>query len=241
MRVDGASDWQMLRSLVLPLARPAVDHRRRSTTGSHVWNGFLFPLILTQSPSTRVLPLALWTFQGEFSVNIPAVLAAVVLSTLPILVLYVLGPHASCSRPHRRLRQVASPALLPVARGPASLTCDAGHHPNLVTAQHPQSSPQPTPRGSHCDDRTNSHPRTTSSASACGPSAGRPGTCSAMRPAPCSTGVEAVHKLAELGAYGVTFHDDDLIPFGSEQHRAATDHRRVQGRAGRDRAWWCRW
>ncbi|WP_335981690.1 MULTISPECIES: xylose isomerase [Streptomycetaceae] len=35
--------------------------------------------------------------------------------------------------------------------------------------------------------------------------------------------VESVHRLAELGAYGVTFHDDDLIPFGSsdaerEQH-----------------------
>ncbi|MFD1077079.1 xylose isomerase [Longispora fulva] len=28
--------------------------------------------------------------------------------------------------------------------------------------------------------------------------------------------VEAVHRLAEIGAYGVTFHDDDLIPFGSE-------------------------
>ncbi len=27
--------------------------------------------------------------------------------------------------------------------------------------------------------------------------------------------VEAVHRLAELGAYGVTFHDDDLVPFGS--------------------------
>jgi xylose isomerase len=28
--------------------------------------------------------------------------------------------------------------------------------------------------------------------------------------------VEAVHKLSELGAYGITFHDDDLIPFGSD-------------------------
>src|SRR6201747_2817243 len=27
--------------------------------------------------------------------------------------------------------------------------------------------------------------------------------------------VESVHRLAERGAYGVTFHDDDLIPFGS--------------------------
>jgi xylose isomerase len=35
--------------------------------------------------------------------------------------------------------------------------------------------------------------------------------------------VEAVHRLAELGAYGVTFHDDDLVPFGS-----ADDDRRRQ-------------
>src|SRR5215207_6561874 len=44
--------------------------------------------------------------------------------------------------------------------------------------------------------------------------------------------VESVHRLAELGAYGVTFHDDDVVPFGSpssdrERHlkrfRAALD------------------
>ncbi|MFZ4720665.1 MAG: xylose isomerase [Ilumatobacteraceae bacterium] len=28
--------------------------------------------------------------------------------------------------------------------------------------------------------------------------------------------VESVHRLAELGAYGVTFHDDDVVPFGSD-------------------------
>jgi raffinose/stachyose/melibiose transport system permease protein len=90
MRVDGASDWRVLWSLVIPLARPAIV-----TVGIydalHVWNGFLFPLILTQSASTRVLPMALWTFQGENTVNVPAVLAAVILSTIPILVLYILG------------------------------------------------------------------------------------------------------------------------------------------------------
>lgn len=90
MRLDGCSDWAMMWRLALPMVRPAVV-----TVGIynalHVWNGFLFPLILTQSPATRVLPLSLWTFQGEFSVNIPAVLAAVVLATLPLLVLYVVA------------------------------------------------------------------------------------------------------------------------------------------------------
>ncbi|WP_194899440.1 xylose isomerase [Catenulispora pinisilvae] len=33
--------------------------------------------------------------------------------------------------------------------------------------------------------------------------------------------VETVHRLAELGAYGVTFHDDDLIPFGSGEDERA--------------------
>ncbi|MCI2415836.1 carbohydrate ABC transporter permease [Saccharopolyspora sp. K220] len=90
MRLDGATDRHMLWSLVVPLTRPALV-----TVGIydalHVWNGFLFPLILTQSAEQRVLPMALWTFQGEFTVNVPAVLAAVVLSTLPMLAAYVLG------------------------------------------------------------------------------------------------------------------------------------------------------
>jgi len=30
--------------------------------------------------------------------------------------------------------------------------------------------------------------------------------------------VEAVHKLSDLGAYGLTFHDDDLVPFGADVH-----------------------
>jgi xylose isomerase len=33
--------------------------------------------------------------------------------------------------------------------------------------------------------------------------------------------VESVHRLAELGAYGVSFHDDDLIPFGSDEAERA--------------------
>lgn len=90
MRLDGCSDWQMAWKLAFPLVRPAIV-TVSIYNGLNVWNAFLFPLILTQSPELRVMPLALWAFQGEYSVNIPAVLAAVVLSTLPILVLYVVG------------------------------------------------------------------------------------------------------------------------------------------------------
>jgi raffinose/stachyose/melibiose transport system permease protein len=90
MRVDGAGHWRMLWSLVLPMVKPAMV-TVAVYDGLNVWNGFLFPLILTQSADQRVLPMALWAFQGQFRVNIPAVLAAVVLSTLPVLALYILG------------------------------------------------------------------------------------------------------------------------------------------------------
>jgi raffinose/stachyose/melibiose transport system permease protein len=90
MRMDGASEWTTMWRLTAPLTRPAIV-TVTVYNALTIWNGFLLPLILTQSPDRRTLPLALWTFQGQFSVNVPAIVAAVVLTTLPILVLYVFG------------------------------------------------------------------------------------------------------------------------------------------------------
>jgi raffinose/stachyose/melibiose transport system permease protein len=90
MRVDGASEWVTLWQLAFPLTRPALV-TVSIYSGLAIWNGFLLPLILIQSPTQRTLPLALWTFQGQYSINVPAVLASVVLTTLPILILYVVG------------------------------------------------------------------------------------------------------------------------------------------------------
>ena len=90
MRIDGATEWGTLWHLAFPLTRPALV-TVAIFNGLTIWNGFLLPLVLTQDPNQRTLPLALWSFQGQYSVNVPAVLASVVLTTLPILVLYVVG------------------------------------------------------------------------------------------------------------------------------------------------------
>lgn len=90
IRLDGASDWTTMTKLAVPLSRPAIV-TVAIYNGLNVWNGFLFPLILTQSPENRVLPLALTSYQGLFTVNVPAIIAAVVLSSLPIIALYILG------------------------------------------------------------------------------------------------------------------------------------------------------
>jgi raffinose/stachyose/melibiose transport system permease protein len=90
MHVDGAGEWRILWKLAVPMARPALA-AVTVYDGLMVWNGFLFPLILTQSPGLQVLPLALFNYEGQYTINVPAILAAVVLSILPVLALYIVG------------------------------------------------------------------------------------------------------------------------------------------------------
>jgi len=90
MRIDGATEWGTMWRLAAPLTRPAII-TVTIYNGLTIWNGFLLPLILTQSPERQTLPLALSTFQGQYTVNVPAIAAAVVLTTLPIVVLYAFG------------------------------------------------------------------------------------------------------------------------------------------------------
>ena len=88
--IDGAGPLRVLVSLVLPLARPAIMTVVVYTSLS-AWNGFIFPLVLTQSESSRVLTLGLWDYQGQFGTNVPALLAAVTLSVVPIFAVYLVG------------------------------------------------------------------------------------------------------------------------------------------------------
>ena len=90
MAVDGATEFQTMVKLALPMVKPAII-TVLIYDALNVWNGFLFPLILTQSASNRVIPLSLWLFQGQFTVDVPGILAAVVISVLPILTAYIFG------------------------------------------------------------------------------------------------------------------------------------------------------
>lgn len=89
MLVDGGSEWTVFRRLVWPLSKPVLA-TLSIYNGLNVWNNFLLPLILTQSTGVAVLPLGLTKLEGLYSVNVPAVMAGVLLSVLPLLVLFVL-------------------------------------------------------------------------------------------------------------------------------------------------------
>ncbi|MHB1975046.1 MAG: carbohydrate ABC transporter permease [Acidimicrobiales bacterium] len=88
MSIDGANEWKVFAKLIWPLSLPVLA-TVAIYDGLNVWNNFLLPLILTQSSSVSVLPLGLYKFEGTYGIDVPAILAAVVLSVLPLLVLYV--------------------------------------------------------------------------------------------------------------------------------------------------------
>jgi xylobiose transport system permease protein len=93
MAMDGASAGRTLFQLVIPLSRSSISTVAVFTALS-AWNGFLFPLILTQSASTKVITLGVYDFIGQYQVNPPEVFAAVFVSALPILVIYLFARKA---------------------------------------------------------------------------------------------------------------------------------------------------
>jgi raffinose/stachyose/melibiose transport system permease protein len=89
MLVDGGTEWTVFRRLIWPMSRPVMA-TLAIFNGLNVWNNFLLPLVLTQNPNVAVLPLGLTKLQGMYSVNVPAVMAGVLLSMLPLLALFVI-------------------------------------------------------------------------------------------------------------------------------------------------------
>ncbi|OAH09680.1 carbohydrate ABC transporter permease [Streptomyces jeddahensis] len=88
MAMDGAPTWRVFFQLVLPLSKGGIS-TISVFSALQAWNGFLFPLVLTQSESTKVITLGLYNFQTQYGMNIPGLLAAVVVSTLPVLLVYL--------------------------------------------------------------------------------------------------------------------------------------------------------
>jgi raffinose/stachyose/melibiose transport system permease protein len=47
--------------------------------------------VLTQSQSSRTLPLATWEFQGQYALNTPMIMAVLSLSVLPMIIAFIIG------------------------------------------------------------------------------------------------------------------------------------------------------
>jgi multiple sugar transport system permease protein len=86
-QMEGCSHWQILWYIVFPVSKPVfVSVAIFAILGS--WNAFLWPLIMTSSQSMYTLPVGLSVFATEFASRFNLMMAAAVVATLPVLVIY---------------------------------------------------------------------------------------------------------------------------------------------------------
>ena len=87
--IDGCGKIQMFFSVILPLAKPGLA-TLAIYNGVNMWNEFSFAYTLTQSSENRTLPLAIWEFQGQYSMNTPMIMAVLTLTLLPMIVMFII-------------------------------------------------------------------------------------------------------------------------------------------------------
>ncbi|MCD7034632.1 carbohydrate ABC transporter permease [Metabacillus sp. GX 13764] len=87
-RVDGATEWSMYRSIAIPLSLPSIAITAIFSMVI-VWNDLLFSLLFITNEEKKTLPLALLQFQGEYLTNYPVLFAGVLITSLPLILLYV--------------------------------------------------------------------------------------------------------------------------------------------------------
>ncbi|MCC7206241.1 MAG: carbohydrate ABC transporter permease [Anaerolineae bacterium] len=87
-RVDGASEFGIFWRIMLPLARPGIA-TVLIFQFSGTWNEFIYAATLIHTPEMRNLQPAIFSMVGRYSTNWPALTAALTLSVLPIIVVYI--------------------------------------------------------------------------------------------------------------------------------------------------------
>jgi ABC-type glycerol-3-phosphate transport system permease component len=89
-RIDGGSEWRIFAQIVIPLsASPAAALGIFIFLGT--WNDYLWPFVVLTSPSNQTLPLFLSGLQGLFITRYDYLIAAGVLSSIPLMVAYLFG------------------------------------------------------------------------------------------------------------------------------------------------------
>jgi ABC-type glycerol-3-phosphate transport system permease component len=87
-RLDGASEWRILRKIVLPLLKPALV-----VLGIFVfmltWASYLWPLVAATNNDHRVLTVGIQSLNGQFVTNWGVMAAAALLTIIPVTIVFL--------------------------------------------------------------------------------------------------------------------------------------------------------
>lgn len=88
-RIDGANEWRIYRSVILPLIRPALA----TVTIFNlipIWNDLWFPLIFIRNQEARTVTLGVTLLFGQYQTDWTRALSALSLAAVPVLIVYLL-------------------------------------------------------------------------------------------------------------------------------------------------------
>jgi ABC-type glycerol-3-phosphate transport system permease component len=88
-RVDGASEFKILRRIVFPLALPGIATLAIFTFLA-AWNDFLWPLLVTSSDQVRTLPVGVALLARKNTINWGDTMAGTTIAALPMIVVFIM-------------------------------------------------------------------------------------------------------------------------------------------------------
>lgn len=89
-RMDGAHEFAIFWKIYLPLAAPALAVIAMFNFTA-VWNEFLVPLVMTSTSDMKVIQTALADFSDQETVLWNLLMAAVLISILPLVLMFIVG------------------------------------------------------------------------------------------------------------------------------------------------------
>lgn len=91
-RIDGAGEWTLFARIMIPLALPAIA-TLTVLTMLYSWNNFLWPLVITNTPSSMTAPIAMAYLRSgtNQAQNMATMLAAAIVTSLPMIIVFIIG------------------------------------------------------------------------------------------------------------------------------------------------------
>jgi raffinose/stachyose/melibiose transport system permease protein len=85
--IDGANQFQIFRRIVFPMLKP-ITGTVIILNGLFIWNDFLQPLLYLSGTNNRTVPVAIYSFVGEFTSQWGIIFSALIMGVIPILIAF---------------------------------------------------------------------------------------------------------------------------------------------------------
>ena len=87
-KIDGANLMQIFFRIILPLLKPVIATIVVLDV-LWIWNDYLLPSLVLSQPWQLTMPLSTYSFAGQMSINFGPLIASLLLTMLPVLIIYI--------------------------------------------------------------------------------------------------------------------------------------------------------